>query len=133
MQDIAHLLQEPDTTVALVGATDNPSKYGSVIYRDLKRKGIPVFPVNPNRETVDGDISYPSLDALPDRATIINFVVPPHQTLKVLNDAVRLGYRNIWIQPGAESPQVMAYVQDEGLNYLANSCIMVRSRIRSEV
>ncbi|HDH03481.1 MAG TPA: hypothetical protein ENH15_04470 [Actinobacteria bacterium] len=50
MQDIAHLLQEPDTTVALIGATDNLSKYGSVIYRDLKRKGIPVFAVNPHRD-----------------------------------------------------------------------------------
>lgn len=133
MQDIAHLLQEPEASVALVGATDNPAKYGSVIYRDLKRKGIQVFAVNPNRETVDGDISYPSLDDLPERPTIITFVVPPHQTLTVLKDAVRLGYHNIWIQPGAESPEVMAYVQDEDLNYLANSCIMVKSRIRSEV
>ena len=57
MKDILQLLEEPDTTVAVAGATDNPSKYGSVIYRDLKLKGFTVYPVNPHRTTVDGDPS----------------------------------------------------------------------------
>ena len=51
MKDILQLLEEPNTTVAVVGATDSPSKYGSVIYRDLKLKGFAVYPVNPNRLT----------------------------------------------------------------------------------
>ena len=40
MNDIATLLNRDDTTIAVVGATDDPHKYGSVIYRDLKRKGF---------------------------------------------------------------------------------------------
>ena len=55
MNDIASLLHRDDTTIAIVGATDDPAKYGSVIYRDLKHKGFEVFAVNPNRDTVDGD------------------------------------------------------------------------------
>jgi len=129
--DIARLLHDPETSVAVIGATDNPTKYGSVIYRDLKRKGIPVVAVNPNRATVDGDPTVPNLDALQTRPTILNFVVPAHQSLAVLGDAVRLGYRNVWLQPGAESPEVLAFVQAHGLNYLANACIMVRSRART--
>ncbi len=58
MKDILQLLEEPSTTVAVAGATDNPSKYGAVIYRDLKLKGFTVYPVNPNRSTVDGDPSF---------------------------------------------------------------------------
>ncbi len=77
MTDIATLLNEPETTVAVVGATDNPTKYGSVIYRDLKRKGYSVYPVNPNRTEVDGDEAYPTLDKLPESPTIVNIVVPP--------------------------------------------------------
>ena len=38
MLEITKLLEEPDATIAVVGATDDPSKYGNVIYRDLKRK-----------------------------------------------------------------------------------------------
>lgn len=131
MNDIATLLHRDDTTVAIVGATDDPSKYGSVIYRDLKRKGFDVFAVNPNRATVDGDPAYKSLADLPVEPTIVNIVVPPDTALKVLQKAKQLGHRNVWIQPGAESPDVMAYLTQNDFNYLANACIMVRSRTRA--
>ena len=131
MNDIATLLNRDDTTVAVVGATDDPSKYGSVIYRDLKRKGYDVYPVNPKRDTVDGDPAYPTLEALPRVPTIVNIVVPPSATLQVLKKAQELGLDNVWVQPGAESPEVMTYLQENGFNYLANSCIMVRSRMKS--
>ena len=131
MNDIATLLNRDDTSVAVVGATDDPSKYGSVIYRDLKNKGIGVVPVNPNRTTVDGDPAYGSLRALPGAPTIVNIVVPPESTLQVLKAALHLGYTNVWVQPGAESAEVMAFLTENDFNYLANSCIMVRSRVRA--
>lgn len=129
MTDIATLLNEPETTVAVVGATDNVTKYGSVIYRDLKRKGYAVFPVNPNRTEVDGDEAYPSLDKLPESPTIVNIVVPPSVTIRVLKKSLELGLKNVWLQPGAESPESLAFLQEHGFNYLANACIMVESRL----
>lgn len=131
MKDIVKLLQEPATTVAVIGATDDPSKYGSVIYRDLKRKGFRVFAVNPHRTSVDGDPAYPTIHDLPERPTILNFVVPPSATLQVLEDAREAGHENVWIQPGADSPAVLSYIQEHGFNYLANACIMIRSRVLS--
>ena len=131
MNSIPELLRDENATVAVVGATDDPHKYGSVIYRDLKRKGFEVYAVNPNRSTVDGDKAYPSLAALPVDPTIVNVVVPPATTLEVLAGANRLGYKNVWLQPGAESPEALTYLQEEGFNYLANACIMVQSRARS--
>ena len=129
MKDIATLLAEPETTVAVVGATDNPSKYGFVIYRDLKRKGYEVYPVNPNRGDVDGDRAYPSLSDLPKPPTIVNVVVPPDVTERVIEECLELGLDNIWLQPGAESPEALKLLQDRGLNYLANACIMIESRL----
>ncbi len=129
MTDIATLLNEPETTVAVVGATDDAMKYGSVIYRDLKRKGYTVFPVNPNRTEVDGDKAYPSLDKLPESPTIVNIVVPPTTTIRVLKKSLELGLNNVWLQPGAESPESLAFLQEHGFNYLANACIMIESRL----
>lgn len=132
MKDIARLIHEPGATVAIVGATDNPGKYGSVIYRDLKRKGFRVFGVNPHRPTIDGDRAYPDLSALPEAPTVVNLVVPPESTLTVLKEADQLGYKNVWVQPGAESPEVLLYLQQNDFNYLANSCIMIHSRFHSD-
>ena len=129
MQDIVGLLDDPATTIALVGATDNEAKYGHTILVDLKRKGYKVYPVNPRRDTVLGDKAYATLADIPELPSIVNFVIPPRFTLHVLKQCLELGLMNVWIQPGAESPEVLEYVQDNGFNYLANACIMVESRL----
>ncbi len=131
MTNIIDLLDEPDTTVAVVGATDDPSKYGSVIYRDLKRKSFTVFPVNPNRSTVDGDRAYNNLQDLAQRPTIVNIVVPPEVTLDILGQCLQMGLMNVWLQPGAESPETLGFLQQHNFNYLANACIMVESRMNA--
>lgn len=130
MDPVSAALLEPDSTVALVGANDDPGKYGSVIYRDLKAKGYTVFPVNPNRDTVDGDPSYQSLADLPQRPTIVNFVVPPPISMKVLAEAKELGDMLVWMQPGSSSPEVREYIESNGFEALIDACIMVQTRVK---
>ena len=131
MEDITKLLNDADVAIALVGATDNPAKYGCVIYRDLKRKGFKIYPVNPQRNTVDGDPAFPNLGEIPVRPTIVNFVAPPSTTLKVLQECLELDLLNVWVQPGAESPEVITFLQKNNFNYIANACIMVATRLKA--
>jgi predicted CoA-binding protein len=128
MKDIAELLEDPSTTVAVVGANDDPAKYGGRIYRDLKAKGFTVYAINPNRDEVDGDPTFARLADLPAAPTIVDFVVPPPRTLRILGECKELGFTNVWIQPGAESQEVLAYLEAGGFDYIVNDCIMVRSR-----
>lgn len=128
MTDLAPLLASTGTVIAVVGATDTPGKYGGIIYRDLKTRGYRVLAVNPKRDLVDGDHSYPHLNALPSRPDIIDLVVPPPVGLQVAAEAVTLGYGNFWLQPGAESRELIAYLEKHDVPYLADACIMVSSR-----
>jgi len=127
---ITEKLNDGDPLIAVVGATDDPGKYGSQIYRNLKHKGYRVVPVNNHRTTVDGDVAYAELALLPETPDIVNIVVPPHQTLLVLERAQALGLTTVWLQPGAESAAVIDYLDGNGFSYLANACIMVRARVR---
>jgi predicted CoA-binding protein len=128
MNSITELLEDPSTSIAVVGATDRSGKYGGIIYRDLKAKGFDVFPVNPHRPSVDGDPAYGSLAELPGRPGIVNYVVPPSQTLRVLDEARRLGLTTAWVQPGAEDDHVLRFLDRHGFSYLTGACIMVASR-----
>lgn len=131
MNDITKLLDEPNVSIAVIGATDNSSKYGHVIYRDLKQKGFTVYPVNPQRTSVDGDPAFPNVGDIPDKLTIVNFVVPASTTLNVLQQCLDLDLMNVWVQPGAESPEVIAFLQQNSFNYIANACIMVETRLKA--
>lgn len=131
MNDITKLLDEPNVSIAVIGATDNSSKYGHVIYRDLKQKGFTVYPVNPQRTSVDGDPAFLNVGDIPGKPTITNFVVPPSTTLKILQQCLDLDLMNVWVQPGAESPEVIAFLQQNSFNYIANACIMVETRLKA--
>ncbi len=128
--DLRDLLNQPDIVIAVVGATDHPGKYGGIIYRDLKRKGYEVYAVNPNRATVDGDVTFPSVAALPEKPAIVDFVVPPEVTLAVLQQCLETGLLHVWIQPGAEDQRVLAFLRSRPFTYIYDACIMVESRHR---
>lgn len=130
MPDLTSLLERPDTTIAIVGATDNPAKFGHIIYKNLKRKGFRLFPVNPNRKIIEQDQVYPSLAEIPEKPTIVNFVVPPEVTLAMLKQCLDLDLTNVWLQPGTTSPAVMHFLQQNHFNYLT-ACIMVETRFIS--
>lgn len=128
MKDLTPLLNEPGTTLAIIGATDHPSKYGGIIYRDMKGKGFKVFGVNPYRDTVDGDPCWHRVTDLPETPTIAVFVVPAKRGLDVLKDCAEAGVENIWIQPGAFSDDLRTALDDGDFNWLAEACVMVRAR-----
>ena len=128
MTDLTPLLSEPGTSLAVVGATDHPTKYGGIIYRDLKAKGYPVFAVNPYRDSVDGDACWANVSDIPEKPTIVVMVVPAKRGLGVVADSAEAGIENIWVQPGAFSMDLRDSLDSNGLNWLAEACVMVRAR-----
>ena len=129
MTDLSPLLSEPGVTIAVIGATDHMAKYGGIIYRDLKRKGYRVLAVNPYRETVDGDPCWKTVLDLPERPTIAAFVIPASRGLDVLDQCEQAEIRNIWLQPGAESPEIIERLESGPFDWLAHACIMVRASL----
>lgn len=127
MSDIGHLLEDPSTTIAVVGATERRHKYGSIIYRDLRSKGFRVLAVNPYRDSVHGDPCWHTVSDLPEAPTIVNFVIPPARTLEVLEECRSLGYTTVWVQPGAEDDAVIDYLETHGFDHAVRACIMVRA------
>jgi predicted CoA-binding protein len=127
MTDLTPLLSQPGASVAVIGATDHPAKYGGIIYRDLKAKGYKVFAVNPYRDTVDGDPCFRSVADLPETPTIVDFVIPAARGLAVLDECEKAGIQNVWLQPGAESPELEERLANGPFVWLARACIMVRA------
>ena len=113
----------------MVGASDNRAKFGNRIYRVLRARGYTVYPVNPMMETVEGDRAYPDIGSLPGGVEVLDIVIPPPRVLPVLDQAKAAGITRIWLQPGAESPEVLAHAAALGLEVVAGGpCAMVEAR-----
>jgi len=125
---ILETLKKKDLKIALFGATNDSTKYGNIIYRDLKNKNIKVFGINPKATTILGDPAYHSIKDIPERPDILIFVVPPKITFPLIKEAIEEGYDSFWLQPGAENEEIIDYLIENKKNYLANACVMVESR-----
>ena len=113
---------------AIVGASNNRAKFGNRIYRDLKAAGYTVYPVNPNETVVEGDTAYPTIADLPETPAVIDVVVPSWVGQKIAQQAAESGVRLFWLQPGAESPELIEKAESLGLDVIHDRCAMVEKR-----
>lgn len=112
---------------AVVGANDRPEKFGYKIYKKLKSRGYTTFAVNPVYKTVDGDMCYPDLSSLPQVPEVIDMVVSPERGKSVLEEAAKLGIKNIWLQPGTYDDDLLSTIEKLGLTAV-QACVLVELR-----
>jgi len=111
--------------LAVAGASNNPNKFSHGAYKELKARGYRVLPVNPNAQTIDGDTCYASLQALPEKVGGLVVVTQPAVTEQLVQEAVSLGIKNIWLQQGSESLEAVQFCQEHGINLVSGECIMM--------
>jgi uncharacterized protein len=118
---------------AVVGATENTQKFGYKIAVFLQKKGYKVYGVNPNTKTINNIPCYPDLASLPEKPDVVNFVVPPPVTARVVAEGLAQGIGNYWVQPGAGDDAVMEMLMRSGTETVFNHCVMAEiHRIRME-
>lgn len=110
---------------AVVGASQDRTKFGNRVYRSLRSAGYIVYPVNPKGGELEGETVYSSLADLPEPPEVIDLVVPPRATEQVVREAHALGLARVWMQPGAESDAAIAYCHQHGIQVIHGACAMV--------
>ncbi len=111
-------------TVAIIGASNDRSKYGNKAVRAYLQQGYTVYPVNPNEAQVEGLSAFPSIKDVPVRPERISVYVPPQILLKLLPDIAARGCDELWLNPGTESPQVLSEAECLGLNVVQACSIL---------
>ncbi len=126
---VKHLNTTP--VIALVGATNDSTKFGNTILRDLVRKGYTVRPVNPKATNVEGIPAFKDLASALTAGEIglVVYVIPPKLTRQSLEEALALSLKNVWIQPGAGNEDVRQFLDSNGFQYLMHACVMVEARV----
>jgi predicted CoA-binding protein len=115
--------------IALVGASKKPARAANEIQAFLQRQGYDVTPINPGiaGETLHGRTVVPSLaDAAPVEMVDIfreTASVPP-----IVDDAVRLGARVIWMQLGIVHEAAAQRARDAGLIVVMDRCPLIEMR-----
>lgn len=109
----------------VAGASTNRAKYGNKVLRCFQQHNRRVIPINPRAEVIENLACVASVADLPAEATSLS-IITPTITEQVVEQAIACGIKNIWMQPGAESPNAVARCEEAGINLIADgSCLLV--------
>lgn len=114
-----------DNVIAVVGASNNPEKYGYKVYKALKDFGCEVIPVNPNQKIIQGDKAFPSLKSIPGSVDCVSIITPSEVTEEVVEEAKDKGVDIVWMQPGAESREAIEFCKENNISVIYDECVLV--------
>lgn len=103
-------------TVAIIGASADRSKFSNKSIHAHLQAGYEVFPVHPKEETIEGLKVYRSVLDIPVALDRVSLYLPPAIGVNVLDDIAKKGCTELWINPGVESPELMAKAEELKLN-----------------
>jgi predicted CoA-binding protein len=112
-------------TVVIIGATPNRAKFGNKAVRAYLARGYQVFPIHPKAQMIEGLQVYRSVREVPvqhlDRASLY---LPPQVGLQVIEEIARKPVREVWLNPGADSPALIDRARQLGLNVIVGCSIV---------
>lgn len=111
--------------IAVLGVSRTGKKFGNAVVGELKSRGYQVFIVHPQAQEIAGERCYPDLASLVGQVDAVWICVPPTQAAGALHEAVNAGHTKIWLQQGAESPEVLALARELGVVPVSGKCILM--------
>lgn len=113
-------------TVAIIGVSSNRARASYFVASYLKGGGYyKVYFVNPMIDQLFGEKVYPSLADLPEVPDIVDVFRKASDTPAVLDEAIAIGAKTIWLQLGIINEEVATRGEAAGLNVVMNRCLKI--------
>lgn len=112
-------------SIAVLGASSNRRKYGNKCVRAYLNLGYHVYPINPNESIIEGLPAFKSVTDIPQSSLdIASIYLPESVALHVLPELARKQIDQVWFNPGADAPAVLAEARRLGLNVVTGCSII---------
>src|SRR3989344_4791923 len=105
-------------SIAIIGASANRQKFGNKCVRAYLKLGWQVFPVNPKEKEIEGLKCFATLTELPAAPDRVSIYLPPSVTISLIPDLIEAGIKSVILNPGAETPELVKALRDNGVNPL---------------
>ncbi len=116
-------------TIAVVGLSDKPDRPSYEIASYLQKAGYRIIPVNPKIAKTLGETAYSSLRAVPERVDVVQIFRRPDAVPAVVEDAIAIGAKVVWMQPGAENEAAAARARAAVLTAVVGACMRTVHRV----
>lgn len=114
--------------IAVVGLSGNPMRVSYGVSHYMQSVGYRIIPVNPNEQEVLGEKAYASLDDIGEPVDIVNIFRRPEFVPPIVEAAIRIGAKAVWMQEGVVHEQAAKRAREAGLDVIMDRCILKAHR-----
>ena len=114
-------------SIAVIGASNDQSKYGNRALKAWLETPWTVYAVNPNEDEVEGMTAYDSVRDIPDQVHTATLYIPPKIGLGVADELIEKGVSAVYLNPGSGSDELRRKLQDAGIEVM-EACSIIASR-----
>jgi len=110
--------------IAVVGMSKNPEKAAHYVPKYLLEKGFNIIPVNPTATEILGTKCYTALVDIPLEIDIVDVFRPSEQVGPIIEEAIKIKPKVIWLQEGIHNPEAESLAQKAGIEVVFNRCML---------
>jgi predicted CoA-binding protein len=118
-------------TIAIVGLSSNKFRPSYGVAKYLQAAGYRIIPVNPQETEVLGQKSYARLEDVPEKIDVVEIFRRPEYVPDIVESAIRLGVRAVWMQEGVINPEAAEKARQAGLLVVMDHCMLKEHTKRS--
>ena len=111
--------------VAVVGLSADPGRPSYQVAQYLQQHGYRIIPVNPGCQEILGEKCYPGLKDIPFPVEVVDIFRKVEAIPAIVDEAIALGAKAIWLQLGLEQPQAAQKARQAGLQVVQNRCMKI--------
>jgi predicted CoA-binding protein len=125
-EDLADILRR-SRTVAMVGASTNPIRPSSFVFKYLVRKGYHVIPVNPMAvgQAILGVPVVADLRDITEPVDVVDVFRRHDAVPGIVETAIEIGAKVVWLQLGIRHPEAAARGEAAGLTVIQDRCMKI--------
>lgn len=124
LSEIEKILKEI-TSIAVVGLSPKKDRPSNMVARYLMDAGYTIYPVNPGQKEILGKTCYADLLSIPHKVDVVNIFRKAEDVLPIVEDAVAVGARVVWMQQGISSESGADVARSNGLFVVMDRCIKI--------
>ena len=119
-------------SIAVVGLSSNPVRPSYGVTEYMQSSGYHIIPVNPNETDVLGEPSYARLEDAPQKIEIVDVFRRPEEVPPVVDAAIRVGAKVIWMQLGIANEAAAEKARAAGITVVMDACMLVEHKKRRQ-
>ena len=112
-------------TIAIVGLSPKKERPSNKVAQYLMDVGYRVIPVNPGHKEILGERCYGSLLDIPIKIDIVDVFRASEYVLAVVDDAIQVGAKVVWLQLGISHKEAEERAAAEGIAVIKDLCLAV--------